>query len=92
MTNDDHRMVAEEYRKTLHAWAAQRVPEGAKVTNVRMNYDDGWDPTFTDRPESLDVVITYEVGTRTSSTSLEMSELTSVGKLLTDLFKIEETS
>lgn len=80
-----------KYRETLHAWAAQRVPEGAKITDVRLAYDDGWDPTFTDRPESLTAYIYYVASDgHHCMTDLEMQEMTSVGELLTALFAIED--
>jgi hypothetical protein len=81
-----------QYRETLHRWAAQHVPEGARVVRVDVTYDDGYEPTFTDRPESLWVGIKYELDGRegwTEDNSMA-TFATSVGGLLSELFAIEE--
>lgn len=79
------------YRETLHRWAAQHVPEGARVVRVDVTYDDGYDPTFTDRPESLWVGIAYEKdGASGWSEDTDMKTFaTSISELLTELFAIE---
>lgn len=88
-------MSMSRYRETLHAWAAQHIPEDARVIAVDIDYDDGWeDPTFTDRPASLSTTIRYDQpGVRRGDgyEVLEMQQLTSIGDLLTALFAIEET-
>lgn len=78
------------YRETLHHWAARHVPDGAEVVSVDVNYDDGFDPTFTDRPESLSVLIGYRQAGHVFYTDPGMEILTSVGELLTELFRIED--
>lgn len=78
------------YRETLHRWAEQIVPEGARVVAVDIDYDDGWDPTFTDRPESLSVRIAYRQAGHTFWADMSMERLTTVGELLTELFSIED--
>jgi histidine triad (HIT) family protein len=87
--------VMNRYRETLHRWAARYVPEGATVVKVRVEYDDGYDPTFTDRPESLSVMIEYKPGPSYGGygyAEIEMQHATSIGELLTELFRIEDES
>jgi hypothetical protein len=81
------------YRETLNRWASQHVPDGAQVIGVDVDYDDGWDPTFTSGPETLSVTIRYtheSVRAGDGYAMLEMKEMTSIGDLLTELFAIEE--
>lgn len=79
------------YRETLHRWAAQYVPEGAEVIAVDITYDDGYEPTFTDRPESISVAIAYrQAGHIFWTNDLGLQILTSVGELLSSLFRIED--
>lgn len=78
------------YTETLSRWATQHVPDGAEVVSVDITYDDGWDPTFTDRPESLTVLIGYRQAGHTFYADMSMERLTTVGELLTELFTIEE--
>lgn len=86
-------MSDSRYRLTLELWASRYVPAGAAVTGVDVHYDDGYDPTFTDRPESLRVVISYttKFGDEKATYIDSMEQFTSVGELLTALFAIEET-
>lgn len=92
---DDSAVLA-QYRETLHAWAARHVPEGARVTDVTINYDDGYDPTFTDRPASLTASVRYAAPAGVGDlehvgiTGGTAEVLTSMGELLTALFAIEE--
>jgi hypothetical protein len=81
------------YRETLNLWAAQHIPDNAIVTKVDIDYDDGYDPTFTDRPESLTVLVEYTVpGSALSYGTYvdQVSVLSSLGELLTELFRIED--
>jgi hypothetical protein len=81
------------YRLTLELWAAQHVPAGHRVTDVQIDYDDGYDPTFTDRPASLSVRI-YHVDKwdqRHVDTPDVETICTSISELLSALFAIEET-
>lgn len=81
------------YRETLNRWAAQHIPEGSKVVAVDIDYDDGYDPTFTDGPASLSTTIRYEhpeVRPGDGYEVLEMTQLSSLGEMLTELFAIEE--
>jgi hypothetical protein len=83
------------YRETLHTWAAQFVPEDATVTKVDITYDDGYEPTFTDRPESLWVGIAYKTPDGRDGWTEETSMATigtSIGEMLTALFAIEEAT
>jgi hypothetical protein len=87
--------VTSRYRETLNAWAAQYVPEGATVVKVRVEYDDGYDPTYTGRDESLSVMIEYKPGPGyggIGGVELEMQQMTSLGEMLTEMFRIEEGS
>lgn len=83
--------MTSRYRETLHRWAAQHVPDGAEVVEVDIDYDDGWEPTFTDRPESLTVSIGYRQAGHVFYSRPGAEVLTSVGELLTALFAIEES-
>lgn len=86
--------VLARYRQTLNAWAAAHIPPGARVVDVDVTYDDGWDPTLSDRPESLAVRIDYDMATgpaatRSDDTRGAVEVLASMGQLLTALFAIE---
>lgn len=95
MTADDSATLA-RYRETLRTWAARHVPEGARVVDVTINYDDGYDPTFTPRPASLAVSIGYvDAGGPNQDRQEGIHDgtaevLTSMGEVLTALFAIEE--
>jgi hypothetical protein len=79
------------YRWALHSWAANYVPDGATVVKVEVKYDDGYDPTYTDGPASLDVEISYlQGGALQSYTPPDIEYVcTSLGGLLTELFRID---
>ena len=78
------------YRETLHRWAALQLGEGVEIIAVDISHDDGYDPTFTDRPESTTVSIRYRRDGVEHYTDPGSEILTSVGELLSELFKIEE--
>lgn len=80
------------YRETLHKWAAWQLGDGVQILDVNITYDDGYDPTFTDRPESIDVSIRYIRDGVEYYTDPGGEFFTSVGELLSELFKIEATS
>jgi hypothetical protein len=85
--------IVNAYRETLNRWAQQHIPDGAHVVKVDITYDDGWEPTFTDRPESLHVSIAYTFPILPSHslwTEITLEQLTTVGDLLTQLFAIED--
>jgi hypothetical protein len=57
---------------------------------VDVTYDDGWEPTFTDRPESLTVTVGYRLAGHTFYDNPSVEVLSSIGELLTELFAIED--
>lgn len=83
------------YAETLDRWAAQHVPDGARVRSVQIRYDDGYDPTFDGGQASLDVVINFVINFAGSSHGVvepdAVTFCTSIGELLTELFAIEES-
>ena len=79
------------YRETLNRWAQQFVTDKAKVTRVDITYDDGYEPTFTDRPESFSIGIGFEVnGVSGWWIDLPKSDVPTLGELLTALFLLED--
>jgi hypothetical protein len=83
-------MSADRYRQTLNHWAQQFVTDKAKVTRVEITYDDGYEPTLTDRPESFSIGIGFEIdGVSGWWIELPKSDVPTLGELLTRLFAIE---
>lgn len=77
------------YRETLHAWAAQHVPDGASVLSVEIDHEeDSTDPTYGDAiPGHLEVWVSY---TQDGEHSRALVDVTSLGEILTQLFAIED--
>ncbi len=82
-------MSDDRYRQALHAWAAARVPEAAKIVSVEVIDDPGYRySSYTYEDPHVDVTVTFEDAdgfTLTTSVAIEH-----LGEILTELFRIED--
>lgn len=79
-----------KYRETLYRWAAQHVPEGAKITSVTVDNDPGYYYSeYTHADPSLDIWIDYVLGDEHCRAYVEVESL---GDILSELFAIEDES
>lgn len=81
--------MSDEYQRVLRAWAMNHIPDAAEILDIKLEYHNGiWssvtldDPTFT-------VKVTYRnrYG-RSLTTSVYDDDFTTMGTMLTELFKI----
>lgn len=86
--------MTSEYKKTLYEWAARQLEEGAVVTDVRLEYNEGYRySSYTFEDPSFRVEISYKVGEWAVHTFLgEDTEVANIGmgELLSGLFAIAE--
>lgn len=82
-----------EYQRVLRTWAMSHAPRAVKILDVKFDYEPGghWS-SYTYEDPSFKVVVDYlDAAGAHLTTYVYDDELTTMGTMLTELFKIAET-